>query len=139
MFIEFINENIWAVLAFAITFNLLLMSIMQGQVKGVGQVSPLEMPSLQRSGKSTIIDVNSEAHFATQHIPNAINVPLEKIDANNKALMKHKNNTVIVACQSGGRSAKAARKLRELGFDNVHILRGGLMAWNKENLPTTTS
>lgn len=139
MFIEFLNQNIWAVVAFAITFNLLLMSIMQGQVKGAKMVSPLEMPQLQRTGKSVIVDVNAPDNFAVRHIPNALNVPLEDINSNHKALMKHKNSTVIISCESGTRSAKAAKKMLGLGFENVNILRGGLMAWTKENLPVSAS
>lgn len=138
MFIEFLNQNIWAVLAFAIVFNLLLMSIMQGQVKGANMVSALEMPQLQRTGKSVVIDVNTEAQFASQHIPNSVNIPLEKLSADNKDLLKHKNSTAILVCQSGNKSTKAAKKLLELGFDKVNILRGGLMNWTKENLPTNS-
>lgn len=138
MFIEFLNQNIWAVLAFAIVFNLLLMSIMQGQVKGASLVSPLEMPQLQRTGKSVVIDVNTAQQFAGQHIPNSTNIPLEKISADNKELLKHKNSTAILVCQSGNRSSKAAKLLVSLGFEKVNILRGGLMAWTKENLPVTS-
>lgn len=139
MFIEFLNQNIWAVLAFAIVFNLLLMSIMQGQVKGANMVSPLEMPQLQRTGKSVVIDVNSAAQYAGQHIPNSVNIPLEKITPDNKELLKHKKSTAILVCQSGNRSSKAAKQLLGLGFENINILRGGLMAWTKENLPVTSA
>lgn len=139
MFIEFLNQNIWAVVAFAIVFNLLLMSIMQGQVKGANMVSALEMPQLQRSGKSVVIDVNTAAAFAGQHIPSSINIPVEDISASNKDLMKHKTSTAIIVCQSGTRSTKAAKKLVELGFEKVNILRGGLMGWTKENLPVTST
>ena len=139
MFIEFLNQNIWAVLAFAIVFNLLLMSIMQGNVKGANFVSALELPQLQRTGKSVLIDVNTAAQFANQHIPNSLNFPLENISADNKDLIKHKNSTAIIICQSGTRSSKAAKKLLELGFEKVNVLRGGLMNWTKENLPITST
>jgi rhodanese-related sulfurtransferase len=139
MFLEFLNQNIWAVVAFAIVFNLLLMSIMQGHVQGANMVSALEMPQLQRSGKSVVLDVNTSANFAAQHIPNASTIPWEDISAENKELLKHKKSTTIVVCQSGSRSAKAAKKLVALGFDNVNILRGGLMGWTKENLPVASS
>ena len=132
-------QNIWAVVAFAIVFNLLLMSIMQGQVRGANMVSALEMPQLQRNGKFVVLDVNTVANFAAQHIPNASNIPLEDINAENKELLKHKKSTTIIVCQSGTRSAKAAKKLIALEFENVNILRGGLMGWTKENLPVTSS
>lgn len=135
MFLEFVNENLWLFVILAIVFNLLVWSMLQGVVKGANMVSALEMPALQRKGKSVIIDVNKSQDFAASHIPNALSAPLEDISDDNSELLKHKASTVIVVCQTGSRSAKAATKLVSLGFSNVHILRGGLMAWSKENLP----
>ncbi len=135
MFVDFINQNILWFIAWAVLFNLLVFSYIRGSVSGANQVSALEMPALQRSGKSIIIDVNKAEHYAVSHIPQAINIPLEDIGNDNSALLKHKDKTVILACQSGSRSQNAAKKLIALGFSNINILRGGLMAWTKENLP----
>jgi len=123
MFVEFINQNIWWFVAFAIVFNLLLLSIMQGHVAGAKTVSALELPQLQRNKNSVVVDVNTADHFAAQHIPSAVNFPLEGINADNKALLKHKDATTIVVCQTGSRSSKAAKKLLALGFSNITILR----------------
>ena len=35
----------------------------------------------------------------------------------------------VVYCMSGGRSALAAHRMREMGFEKVHTLAGGLKAW----------
>ncbi len=139
MFIDFINQNFYWVIAWAILFNLLVMSYLRGSVAGANQVSALEMPALQRGGKSIVIDVNKAELFSTSHIPNAVNIPLEDINDSNKELLKNKDKTVILSCQSGGRSQTAAKQLVNLGFSNVHVLKGGLIAWAKENLPTTSS
>lgn len=139
MFIEFVNQNLWWFVALAVVFNLLLLSILQDSVKGAHKVSALEMPALQRKGKSIIIDVNKSEHYQASHIPNAVNFPLEDLNAEDKRLLKHKDSTVILSCQTGTRSAKAARQLLELGFTRVNILDGGLVAWSKENLPLTNN
>lgn len=139
MFVDFINQNIIWFIAWAVLFNLLVFSYLRGGVAGANQVSALEMPALQRNGKSVVIDVNKSEQFATAHIPNAINIPLEDINDSNAELIKNKNKTVILSCQSGGRSQSAAKQLVAMGFNNVNILRGGLMAWSKENLPVTSS
>lgn len=139
MFIEFVNQNIWWFVALAIVFNFLLLLIMQNNVAGANTVSALEMPQLQRDKKSVVIDVNAANHFASQHIPKALNFPLEELAADNKDLLKHKDKTAILVCQTGSRSTKAAKKLLTLGFSNVNILRGGLVSWTKENLPVTSS
>lgn len=139
MFTDFFSQNIIWFGALAVFVFLLAFSFIQGQVKGAKMVSALELPQLQRGGKSVIIDVNAEKDFSISHIPDAQNFPLELIDSNNSGLLKHKDKTAIVVCQTGSRSIKAAKSLVSLGFQDVHILRGGLFSWTKENLPVTAS
>ncbi|NND81017.1 MAG: rhodanese-like domain-containing protein [Gammaproteobacteria bacterium] len=139
MFAEFVSQNLLWVAAFVVVANLLLWSYMQGSVKGVAFVSALEMPQLQRGGRSVIVDVNEPAQYAQSHIPAALNFPVSSLTADNNELLRHKDKTCIIVCQSGSRSAKAARTLQTLGFKDLHILRGGLMSWTKENLPVSSS
>lgn len=137
MFIDFVNDNLWWFLALAVIFNLLLLSILQGSVKGATKVSALEMPALQRKGKSVIIDVNEAKQYAESHIPKSVNFSLGDLNAENKDLLKHKDSTVILVCQTGSQSIKGAKSLIELGFSNINILNGGLVSWAKENMPLT--
>ena len=139
MFSEFVSQNLLWFAALVVIANLIVISFLQGRVKGAKMVSALELPQLQRGGKSTIIDVNEPKDFALSHIPSAVNYPLEAINVDNVALLKDKSKTVIIACQTGTKSIKAAKSLVQLGFDDVHILRGGLIGWTKENLPVTAS
>lgn len=139
MLTEFFSQNIWWFVAWVIVLNLLLLSIMQNVVKGANTVSALQLPQLQRDGKSVIIDVNEAKDFSIRHLPDAINIPLADINSENSGLMKHKDSTTIVVCETGSRSNKAAKKLLSLGFSNVNILRGGILSWTKENLPVAHS
>ena len=41
----------------------------------------------------------------------------------------------MVTSKTGNPSLKAAAILRKRGFASVHVLAGGLAAWEKENLP----
>jgi len=105
MFIEFVNQNIWWFIALALVFNLLLFTYMRGNVSGANFVSALEMPALQRKGRSVVIDVNKPEHFAASHIPNSENYPLEELSSDNKALLKHKDKTA----RSGGQTIDGIR------------------------------
>jgi rhodanese-related sulfurtransferase len=138
MFIEFVNENLWLFLVLAVILNLLVWTTFKNVVNGANTVSPLEMPSLQRKGKSVILDVNKAEHFDVSHIPKSINIQLEDLNSDNKELIKHMGSTVILNCQTGSRSIKASKVLVSLGFSDVHVLRGGLVNWSKENLPLTS-
>ena len=139
MFIEFFNQNILLFIVLIVVFNLLILSILSARVKGAKTISALEMPQLQRNENFVVIDVNLSKDFATSHIPSSINFPLEEISDQNNALLNHKNKTTVLVCQTGTRSAKAAKKLVSLGFSDVTILTGGLFNWSKENLPTTST
>lgn len=139
MFLEFINLNIWWFVALVTVLNLLLFSFMQGSVRGATAVTPLGLPALQRTSKSLIIDLNKPEQYAKGHIAGAINMPVVELTADNKKLLKHKDSTVVLVCQSGGESLKGAKSLVSLGFTKVHPLKGGLIAWQKENLPLVAS
>jgi len=84
----------------------------------------------------TILDVREPAEFMDGCIGNACNVPrgvLEfKVDptyvACEKALLD-RGLEILVYCKTGGRSALAAYTLRQLGYQNVVSLAGGIEAW----------
>jgi rhodanese-related sulfurtransferase len=42
---------------------------------------------------------------------------------------------IILYCASGGRSALATATLRQLGYQNVAHLDGGLKAWKEQERP----
>ena len=42
---------------------------------------------------------------------------------------------VVMTCRSGNRSGRATRFLRDQGFDNVHNMQGGIVAWQNAGLP----
>ncbi|MFC5744670.1 rhodanese-like domain-containing protein [Actinomadura rugatobispora] len=44
----------------------------------------------------------------------------------------------ILYCASGGRSALAARSLKEIGYTDVAHLGGGLTAWEEDGRPVTS-
>ena len=46
---------------------------------------------------------------------------------------------VILTCASGGRSALAAGTLRQLGYENVAHLDGGLNAWKESGKPVESA
>lgn len=139
MFSEFLSQNIIWVVAFVIIANLLILSLIQGTVRGASMVSALELPQLQRGDNFAIIDVSDSKEFAKAHIPESINISSRDIGTDNKKIMKLKDKTTILVCQTGSNSTKAAKTLVAAGFSDVHILRGGLTGWTKENLPTVSS
>jgi len=77
-----------------------------------------------------LIDVRSAAEFASGHIPGAINVPLEQVEARMADIGE---GPVVMICGAGTRAAIAAGWLE--GRQPVSALQGGTAAWRRAGLP----
>ena len=75
------------------------------------------------SDRPQIIDVREPNEFKSGHIPGAKNVPLKKISA-----YTPKGKAYII-CQSGMRSKRASKLLKDKGCDIVNV-KGGMSAWS---------
>jgi rhodanese-related sulfurtransferase len=79
-----------------------------------------------------LIDVREQFEYDEAHIPNITLIPLGTVPDNLDQIPTDK--TVIVTCRSGNRSGQAVEFLRQQGFDNVHNMEGGIVAWQAANL-----
>ena len=75
-----------------------------------------------------ILDVRSGGEFETVHIPGSYNVPLDTLREHVRDLASVEHPVVLV-CQTGGRAAQAHENLTEAGKETLHILDGGIAAW----------
>jgi len=89
---------------------------------------------INETPKAQILDVRTPEEFASEHIDNAINVNWLGDNFVSDAEKLDKSKPIFVYCKSGGRSAKAAAKLQELGFTTIYELEGGMMKWNAAGL-----
>ena len=71
---------------------------------------------------AAVIDVRSPAEFDAGHVPHAINLPLDTLTERIQAVVNDKEAPLLLHCLSGGRSALAQRRLRRLGYTQVHNL-----------------
>lgn len=84
-----------------------------------------------------LIDVRTAQEYAEGHIAGAANVDVKNNDFVAEASAQLcKERPVAVYCRSGRRSAHAANLLATEGF-NVTNLSGGILAWEKRQMPTT--
>lgn len=77
-----------------------------------------------------LLDVRTLEEYKEAHIPGALLLPYDQINAGSalKAIGKDKNLTVVVYCRSGRRSEIAASSLAGLGYTKVFDL-GAISAW----------
>jgi len=106
-----------------------------------GRLTAVQCDSLIKANETNpnfvILDVRTPAEWETYHIMGSINrsTGLPDFTAQLNALPKHK--IFLMHCQSGGRSAGAFAKMKELEFDEVYEMISGINAWNSKGLPTT--
>lgn len=85
-----------------------------------------------------LVDVRTSAEFDETRITSdkVVNIDALQPDFANEAVKKlDKSRSVAVYCRSGRRSADAAKKLSELGYDVID-LKGGILEWQKRGKPT---
>ncbi len=78
---------------------------------------------LLKLADATVIDVRSEAEFATGHYPGAINIPLDDILDRIDEFVRI-NTPIVVYCRTGNRSIIAAELLKAQGIPGVQNGRG---------------
>lgn len=130
--IEFIGNHWELVAALAIILALLTYSFL---VSGKGAVDPSGATDLINHKDALVLDVRSAADFAQGHIINALNIPMNGFKKQIGTLQKHKDRPILITCRSGSQSSMACQQLRKEGFEDVHNLRGGIMAWQSASLP----
>jgi rhodanese-related sulfurtransferase len=103
--------------------------------RGRGGVTPAEAVQLINRRNAAIIDVRPATEFAQGHLPASRNYDSAELQAKIGQIAKNKNNPVLLVCQTGQQSQKASRTFTDAGYAEVHVLQGGVDAWQKAGMP----
>ena len=90
-----------------------------------------------RDGFDAIIDVRSPAEFALDHLPGAINLPLEWVDERAPSRVPDLDTEIVVYCidLKCESSVFVGERLRFLGYTNVRHYADGKADWMAAGLP----
>ena len=136
MYLEFLSQY-WYLFGILALVIVLLIIDMAGQTGG-RSARPIdigELSQLQSRQNAKIIDLTETDQFKSGHIPASINMPFSALENSLNKITKFKDKPIILVCEHGRTSTKAAALLRKNEFTQLHFLEGGLMSWKKENLP----
>ena len=78
-----------------------------------------------------VIDVRTIEEWNTGHVEGAIHIPVDEIENRITGAVADHHAHLALYCRSGIRAGLAARKLAELGYDNVENY-GGLSEARKK-------
>jgi rhodanese-related sulfurtransferase len=95
-------------------------------------ISPRE---LQAAAPASVIFVDTSQDFARGHAPGARWVPRGWLELWIGDIVPSKSAPLAVTCLDGRGAPLAAATLRELGYQNLSVLDGGMAAWQKAGLP----
>lgn len=86
--------------------------------------------SIMDRGDVYLVDVREQWEYDEGHIPGITLIPMNEVPGRLDEIPRDK--TVVLTCRSGNRSGQTSEYLRQSGFDNVHNMVGGILAWDAE-------
>ena len=131
---DFIQNNL---LLFVVAFasGAMLLWPLVRRSSGGPWVSAAQATQMINREDALVLDVRDLGEYGAGHILGAKNLPLARVESGAGEVAKKKDAALIVYCDTGDRSAKAAAALRKLGYSKVVNLSGGLGAWKQAGLP----
>lgn len=99
-------------------------------------VTPRELWQQLRSGspeqRPIVLDVREPREFRRSHVPEAQSLPLSTLLT--YGLAQANDRPLVLVCQTGRRSRRAAAVLHDLGYGDVSLVEGGMQAWEAAGL-----
>lgn len=97
------------------------------------EISVHTAAALRDSDEVLLIDVREPWEYDEVHIPGITLIPMNQIPDRLDEIPRDRE--VIVTCRTGNRSGQVTDYLRQAGFDNVHNMAGGIVAWEEAGYP----
>ncbi len=113
----------WILLAFMVLF--LANRFMPA--KGITNISSQEAKDKFKDKNVQFIDVRTTGEYKANHRKPFKNIPLSNLSSKVDSLDMEKE--IVVICQSGMRSTKAAKLLKKKGFKKIYNVKGGMSTW----------
>lgn len=132
---QYLQSNIWMVVIAVSSGLMLLWSFVGNRVRGVKEVDNPAALQLINHKNALVLDVRDESEYSAGHIRGAKLIPLLKLKERIGELERNRDKPIVVVCRSGNRSATACAMLGNNQFAQVYSLAGGMMAWQKSDLP----
>jgi molybdopterin/thiamine biosynthesis adenylyltransferase/rhodanese-related sulfurtransferase len=89
----------------------------------------------QRGDQFVLLDVREKDEVRTGYIDDAISVPRGFLEMQVSGQIPDPDQEVIVYCAGGVRSLLAGRVMRDMGYNNVYSMAGGITRWKEAGYP----
>jgi molybdopterin/thiamine biosynthesis adenylyltransferase/rhodanese-related sulfurtransferase len=102
----------------------------------IREISPTDALDRQRDTSVVMVDVREAHERASGMAEGALGIAMGELVYAPDAHLRQRNAEIMLICQSGMRSLRAAQMLIEQGYTNVVSVAGGTSRWIAEGLPT---
>lgn len=134
-YIAFFYKHIELSIALVVILLLILWEEFASKRYSRAGIPPQTLVTLMNHEGALVLDIRAQEAFKQGHIINALNIPTQTLESNLKKLVKYKNSPIVIVDDKGQESIRVINQLKQNGFQKLHILSGGLAAWNKAGLP----
>jgi adenylyltransferase/sulfurtransferase len=103
----------------------------------IPEISVRDFHRMRERGEAPfLLDVRRPDEYEIANLGGAL-IPIDELQERIHELEAHRGDeTIVVHCRSGSRSARAVEFLRQRGFSNAVNLKGGILAWSDEVDPS---
>lgn len=127
----------YRILSFLIVFSALGACAQSAGGANQANLNVQEVNTLLDTDKEVVlIDVRTPEEYKQGHIEGSDLINFYGSDFQNEIAKLDKGKEYVIYCRSGGRSGKAVNMMQQMGFEKVHNMSGGILAWNRANLKT---
>lgn len=99
--------------------------------KHAAQTSAVRLhQEMAQGGKLLVIDVRSPKEFEAEHVPGAVNIPIQGLAKKIREMKVAQDTTIVTMCDHGGRSSRAAVELKKMGYKTSSFCR--IDAWKQK-------
>jgi glyoxylase-like metal-dependent hydrolase (beta-lactamase superfamily II)/rhodanese-related sulfurtransferase len=106
------------------------------EIDTIKSVNAIELTEAMNRGLAIVVDVRKESEYISEHVVDAVNLPLDNINDRMAAL--DKNKTYYVYCAGGYRSMIFNSVLKARGYDHLIDISGGFKAIKENGQIKTT-
>lgn len=135
-YIAFFQENmimsvVWVGLVVA-----LIMNIVKTSTAAYKEITAGDTTQKINRENGVVADIRSKDEFKKGHITEAVHILPSDIKAGNfGSLENRKADPIIVVCKTGQTAQESANLLVKAGFEQVFVMKNGLVTWSDANLP----
>jgi sulfur-carrier protein adenylyltransferase/sulfurtransferase len=83
-----------------------------------------------------LIDVREQSEWDESHLEDALHIPQGELVERIDEIAPDTSERILLHCRTDNRSSRMAEQLEGLGYDNVGVVEGGIVAWEGAGLPT---